>query len=181
MTTAVTPITAEMLSRLPNDARRELVDGEIIEMSPVGFEHGGIAAHIASRLLGWAEDGPGGYVGIETGCVLARNPDTVRAPDVLYISAARLASADRPSSYWEGAPDLAVEVVSPDDSAKLVRDKVRSYLRTGARLVWVVYPSSHEVIAYMPDGTALEYGETAILANEEVLPGFRCPVKELFM
>ena len=128
-------------------------------MSPVGWPHGSVVLRIGAKLLAWAEQRPGGYVGTETGCLVARNPDILYAPDVLYISAERIAVAGPPRSYWQGAPDLAAEVVSPGDGAIAVREKVRHYLEAGARVVWVVYPPSHEVIAYLPDGSATLYDE----------------------
>ncbi|MBA3943620.1 MAG: Uma2 family endonuclease [Herpetosiphonaceae bacterium] len=180
MATATKLITAEEMALLPEDEQREIYNGQLVEMSPVGWPHGAVVANLLVAIAPWAKAGPGGYVGTETGCLVARNPDILFAPDVLYISAARIQAVGQPRSYWEGAPDLAVEVVSPGDSAMAVREKIRQYLQAGARLVWVVYPPSREVIAYLPDGTATQYGEHSTLTNSEVLPGFACAVADLF-
>jgi Uma2 family endonuclease len=138
-----------------------------------------VALRVGARLQTWAESGPGGCVGVESGFILHRNPDTVRGPDVFYVRAERLPPTGIPEAFWELAPDLAVEIVSPGDSAEEVREKVRDYLAAGTRLVWVIYPRTEEVVVHTPDGLARTYGQDAVLEHFEVLPGFACPVAEL--
>jgi len=122
-----------------------------------------------------------GYAGVESGFVLARKPDTVRAPDVYYVRADRMLSSGAPRNFWTTAPDLAVEIVSPSETADEVRDKVRDYLAAGTPLVWVVYPRSKEVLVHTPDGLARTVsGSDAVLEDVAVLPGFSCSVADLF-
>jgi Uma2 family endonuclease len=182
MDQTATLLTAEDLWRLPEgEGKRELVRGEVIEMSPVGFLHGAIAGKLIGLLRVWVEQhGAGGVVAPEIGFVLARNPDTVRAPDVAYIAAARIPPGDPSTKYWETAPDLAVEVVSPSDSAEELNEKVQLYLAAGTPLVWVISPRTRSVTAYLPDGEARVYRQDDVLEQDEVLPGFHCPVADLF-
>ena len=174
-------LTAEDLWRLPgNGKRRALVRGEVIETMPPGGQHGTIASALGTRLGLWARSGPGGCVGVESGFILARNPDTVRGPDVFYVRAERLPPGGIPESYWEMAPDLAVEIVSPSESAEDVREKVRDYLAAGTDLVWVIYPRTQEVIVHTPDGLARTYSQHDVLAHFDILPEFTCGIAELF-
>lgn len=174
-------LTAEDFWLLPeSETRRSLVRGEVIETMPPGGQHGVIASELDFRLKAWARSGPGGAVGVESGFVLRRNPDTVRGPDVFFVRADRILEAGVPEAFWEIPPDLAVEVVSPGESAEEVREKVRDYLDAGTPLVWVVYPRTREVIVHTPDGMAHTYGSTDALEQFDALPGFTCAVAELF-
>lgn len=174
-------MTAEELWLLPdNGMQRALVRGEVIETMPPGARHGGIAVKFGIRLGTWAESGPGGWVGVEAGFILGHDPDTVRGSDVAYVRSQRIPAGGVPEKYWDLAPDLAVEVVSPGDTADEVREKVREYLAAGTPLVWVAYPTTREVVAHTPDGLARTYGGRSVLEAPEVLPGFQCVVAELF-
>ena len=174
-------VTARKFWLMPGDRKhRELVRGEAIEAMPPGGLHGFVASESSSRLRIWARSGPGGYVGVEAGFVLARNPDTVRGPDVSYVRAERIPETGIPEALWELAPDLAVEVVSPGDHAGEVREKVREYLVSGTQLVWEIHPRTREVIEHEPDGNSRAYSGQDQLENPEVLPGFSCVVDELF-
>ena len=123
--------------------------GEVVRMSPTGGKRG-VIAHPIGRLLGnWAEQqGIGLVFAAETGFKLATNPDTVRAADVALVLNERIPAAGVPDSFWEGAPDLAVEVFSPNDSTSDVLDKVRDYLAAGADQVWIADPKSTTVSVY---------------------------------
>lgn len=160
--------------------RRSLVRGEVIENMPPGGKHGRIALEIGARLREWARSEPGGYVGVESGFVLHRDPDTVRGPDISYVRATRIPETGVPEAFWELAPDLVVEVVSPGESAEEVREKVRDYLGAGTPLVWIVYPRSREIIVHTSDGLARTHSGSEVLERFDVLPGFRCLVAELF-
>jgi len=180
-TSTATLLTAADLWQMPEGpTRRELVRGELHETMPPGALHAIIAARLSRKLLDWAENGPRGEVGVEAGFILARDPDTVRAPDVAYVSAARIPAGGIPEGFWPLAPDLAVEIVSPGESADAVRAKVADYLEAGARLVWLVYPRRREVLAHTPDGLIRTAQAADTLADAEVLPGFACPVAMLF-
>lgn len=128
----------------------------------------------------WAKSGEHGHVGVEAGFKLSRNPDTVRAADVAYVRAEHMPSSGVPRNFWNIAPDLAVEVVSPGETADEVRGKVCDYLQAGTPLVWVIYPRSREVVVHTPDGLARAYSGDDRLEDAAVLPGFSCPVTDLF-
>jgi Uma2 family endonuclease len=173
-------LTAEAFWQLAETtAQRELVQGEVRESMPPGGRHGAIAAELSMQLRLWAREGAGGCVGVESGFVLARHPDTVRAPDVYYVREEHLPASGIPDGFWDQAPDLAVEVVSASESAEEIRDKVRDYLQAGTGLVWVIYPRSREVVVHTPDGLARTYGAGDVLQGFESLPGFNTRVAEL--
>jgi Uma2 family endonuclease len=179
----VTPrlLTAEDLWRLPDNGKRlVLVRGEVIKTMPPGGQHGMIALELGTRLRLWARSGPGGCVGVESGFILARAPDTVRGPDVFSVRAERIPPSGIPEFYWEIAPDVAVEIVSPGESAADVREKVRDYLAAGTALVWVIYPCTQEIIVHTPDGLARTYSRHEVLAHFDILPEFSCAIAELF-
>lgn len=111
---------------------------------------------------------------------LRRHPDTVRAPDAAFIAQDRLPAGRRHRGYFEGAPDLTVEVVSPEDRPAEVRAKVREWLEAGARLVWVLWPETRTVSVYPAHGDARDLGEADSLDGGDVLPGFSCRVGDLF-
>ena len=166
-------MTAEELLRLnlPNK-RTELVRGALVVREPAGYQHGDVAMRLAAAIFAHVEaHGLGRVFAAETGFTLARNPDTVRAPDVAFISAARLPDPP-PRGFAELAPDLAVEVLSPDDRPGEVLAKVGDWLNAGARLVWVVDPARVIVRVYRADGSESIVGETDALRGEDVLPGF---------
>lgn len=182
MRTEATLLTAEQLFDLPdNGCRYELLDGELVEMTPPGGEHSGAEAQVIRFLLNCIdEEGLPYVVGGEVGVILRRDPDRVRAPDVYAIARDRLPGGRLPATYLEVVPDLIVEVVSPNDRASEVQDKVEEWLRAGARLVWVMYPRSRTVIAYRGLSDVRVYREEDLLDAEPVLPGFACLVGRLF-
>jgi Uma2 family endonuclease len=179
--TQSTLMTAEELLLLPGDVRCELVEGELVEMSPAGGEHGDVAHRITRHLDRLVDRGVAAQVvAWETGFILNTDPDTVRAPDVALIFSARLPDGRLPRGYIEGAPDLAVEVVSPGDRAAEIDAKVREYLSAGTRLVWVVYPETRCVHVFRADGTASVVREGGLLSGEDVLPGLGIALAEVF-
>ncbi len=181
MAEAKTLITAEQFFEMSlPDVRAELVDGEVVLMSPPGFEHGDIALFLGSRLRQFADARGLGRVVSEVGFVLRRNPDLVRAPDVAFISQEKLEALGRTRKFWPGAPDLAVEVLSPDDRPSEILRKVGEYLEAGTRLVWVVSPESQTISAYRSLERVRVYGASDELSGEDVLPGFRLKVSEIF-
>jgi len=175
-------LTAEDLSELPlSDVRAELVHGDVVREPPAGFGHGVQAARIGSFLQVWVErHGAGVVCGAETGFVLFRDPDTVRAPDAAFVSEERLAQVADREPFFEGAPDLAVEVVSPGDRAPEVAAKVRDYLCAGSRQVWIIRPRERTLTVHRPGAAPLHLGADATLEGGDVLPGFSLRVARIF-
>lgn len=172
--------TAQDFWLLPESGkRRELVRGEVIETVSPGFQHSFISAKIATLLNIWAMRTKAGFVGVEGGFILERGPDTVRLPDVSFVRAARI-GATIPTAFADIAPDLAVEVISPSESATEIQEKVLEYLSAGTSLVWTVFPATRSVVAHTPDGHAQTFRDEETLEFPEVLPGFRCLVREIF-
>jgi len=173
-------MTAEELLRLNlPDKRTELVRGVLVVREPAGYQHGDVAMRLAAAIYTHVEaPGLGRVFAAETGFTLARNPDTVRAPDVAFISTARLPDPP-PRGFAELAPDLAVEVLSPDDRPGAVLAKVADWLNAGARLVWVVDPLRVIARVYRADGSESMLDETDALRGEDLLPGFEYPLSAI--
>ncbi len=181
--TSTTRVTADQLLHMPRDGYHhyELVAGELRIMTPAGWRHGDVAgwlhgllaAHIKSR-------GLGKVFAAETGFLLARDPDTVRAPDVAFLANEHIPATLPAETFWPGAPDLAVEVVSFDDSAREVDEKARGWLAAGSRMVWVVNPKTRTVSVYRPAVAVETLTEGDSLSGGDVLAGFICPVAEIF-
>jgi Uma2 family endonuclease len=182
MQTTTTPITAEDLWRMPGNGRGlELVRGELREMAPAGFDHGAVCVTIASLLHTHVRAHKlGVVVGAETGFVLARNPDVVRGADAAFVASARIPTTGRPVKYWDGGPDVAVEVLSPTDTVEQVEEKVDDYLAAGTPLVWVINPRRKTVTIYKPGGKPVILSETDTLDGGDVVPGFSCLVARIF-
>ena len=174
-----TLITAEQLSDIANGRRVELVRGEIAEMSPVGKSHSEIVIVLGSWLLSFVRAKKLGAVGTERGFVLSRDPDVVRAPDVHFIRGERLAN-DNPG-YFDGAPDLTVEVLSPEDRASDVEQKIAQYLSAGSGLVLKVDPANKTVTRYLPGGEVRILSGDETVACEPPLPGFSFRASDLFL
>jgi len=174
-------VTAEDLERMPeDDFRYELVEGRILRMSPVGGVHGGLTAGFIALLVTHVKAARIGAVATELGFILARNPDTVRAPDIAFINRERIPAGGLPKGFWKGAPDLAVEVLSPDDRPSDVRTKVDEYLAYGTGLVLVVDPDEQTVCAHRRGAPPLTLGVNDTLDLDDAVPGFRCRVREIF-
>jgi Uma2 family endonuclease len=174
-------MTAEELFELPDDGlRHELVEGELRTTTPAGFEHGRVAARILARVLDHADEHElGSVLAAETGFVLGRDPDTVRAPDVPFVAADRLPTQPEPG-FGRIVPDLVVEVVSPWDRASEVSSTAAMWLDAGVRLVWVVDPQARLASVHHPGGQVTVLREDGVLEGEGVLPGFRLPSATLF-
>ncbi|MBX9792547.1 MAG: Uma2 family endonuclease [Pirellulales bacterium] len=167
---------------MPEDGQRyELVLGALQVMSPAGLEHGWVAAKLWSYLTRYLMDRDlGTAFSTETGFVLSRNPDTVRAPDIAFVRANRLVQTGIIQKYFPGAPDLAIEIISPEDRYSEVDAKVQEYLSAGSELVWIVNPRTRTVSAYGTNRTVTIYSDRDDLTAPELLPGFSCRVADLF-
>lgn len=174
-------VSADQLSGLGDVGRCELIRGKLIRMSPAGGRHGKIALK-AGRLVGdHVEVHKLGEVSAaETGFIISRNPDTVRAPDVGFVAAARVPPGGVPVKFWPFAPDLAIEVVSPDDSWGDVVAKAHAWIAAGCHRVWVVDPDTRTVTVYGPERQVRELSGTDELSGEDILPGFQVRVAQLF-
>ena len=177
-------LTAEDLWRMPEkEVRQELVNGEVIEMPLVGGLHGMVTALVSHSLYGHVEKHGGGKVAAgDVGFVLnlSYDPERVRGADVAFISVERLPEGKVPVKFFRGAPDLAVEVLSPSGSSAQLQQKIRDYLEAGARLVWVIAPEAKTATIYRADGTARFLTEQDSLEGEAVLPGLTIPLAKLF-
>lgn len=175
-------MTAEELwETLDLGGRVELVKGELVTMSPGGHFHGRVGAR-ALVFLGQfgLEQHLGEVYTAKTGFILSRNPDTVRAPDAAFVAAERVGQQDRQEGYFVGAPDLAVEIVSPNDTSAEVEQKVLDYLDAGTRMVWVFYPNTKRVFVHRGRGQARVLTVDDSLDGEDVIPGFRVPLSDIF-
>jgi Uma2 family endonuclease len=183
MSTTTRLMTADELLRLPRGRfRYELVKGELITMSPAGSEHGAIVVNMTVLLAQHVKANNLGVVfGAETGFKVAENPDTVLAPDVAFISQEHIPESGIPKKYWPGAPDLAVEVLSPGDTAREVEQKVGQWLAAGARLVWTINPKHRTVTVHRSSKDASTLSENDELDENDVVPGFHCRVSEIFV
>ena len=181
-TTATELMTAEELALLPEDGwRYELVRGELRRMSPSSLRPGVISARLTIRIGNYVEaHGLGELTTAEAGYVLERGPDTVRAPDVAFVRAERMPPLDEQYRFAELVPDLAVEVISPSDRPKDVEAKVEQYLATGVPLVWVFDPKGRTATVRRAGRAPQVLGIGGELDGEEILPGFRLPLADVY-
>lgn len=180
METAAHAWTEEELMALPKDGyKREVIEGELT-MSPAGFDHERIGARLLTRMTIHAEQHALGVVcGSSLGCWMA-NEDLL-CPDVSFVSRDRLASTRlAPRKFFRGSPDLVVEIMSPFDTIGKLRKKMEDYFSSGARLAWMLNPSEKTVLIYRTPEADRLFRCTDTLDGEDVLPGFRLPLAELF-
>jgi len=173
-------ITAEEFARMPGSEHMELIRGEVRVTRPPSKEHGAVALAIGTLLRLWTQQGARVKAGVEAGFILAHDPDVIRGPDAYYVSAERIPADDESRAFWTIAPDLAIEVISPSETADEIRDKVRDFLAAGTLQVWAIYPRTREVVVHTPDGLARTYGSEDVIEYPDILPGFSCKVSELF-
>jgi len=179
----VRPVTADELLAMPDDGLlRELVDGEVWMTPPPGEEHGVVAARILVNLGSHVFAHDLGIVhAAETGFRISENPDTVLAPDVAFVSRERVERAAVGKGYRAGAPDLAVEVVSPGDSFAEVEAKVARWLAAGCRMMMVVNPTRRAATVYRSREDITLLSENDVIDGGDVVPGWKLPLRELFV
>lgn len=159
---------------------REFVSGEMKEMSPSGFDHDVLLMQIGSRLYDFvAKRRYGKICGGDVGFVVARNPDTVLAPDIAFVRSERIPESGC-SRFFDGAPDLAVEIVSPWDRPSEIEAKARHWIGCGARMVWVIDGSKQTVNVYRGAGERCTISLEGSLDGGDVLPGFTASLREIF-
>ena len=173
-------ITAEELYRMPLEGSCELVEGELIPMSPAGWHHGYFVFEVGGALREFVrERGLGKVLGGEAGLITKRDPDSVRGIDIGFISNERLAQVQS-QSYLDVAPELVVEVVSPGNTRKEMQEKVEEYFGVGVERVWIVEPERRRALVYRDAGHSDEVGPGGVLRGEGVLEGFELPLEDLF-
>lgn len=172
--------TAQELLDKPGLGRCELVHGELAMMTPAGYQHGRIVSRINARLENYVDhEALGEVTGAETGFQIARDPDTVRAPDVGFVCADRVPSAPT-TGFFQGAPDLAVEVLSPSDRAGEVLAKVQDWLGAGCRAVWLIDPANQTVSVCDDRNQTVALHSSDELTGGDVIPGFCVTVADIF-
>ncbi len=182
MSVATKLMTAEEFLMMPhNGFRYDLVNGEPLKMSPAGGEHGLRIGRLSGALAHYVyENDLGEVFGAETGFKLFSNPDTVRAPDIAFVSKERIPEGDFSEKFWELAPDLAVEVVSPSESYDEVSEKIDDYLEAGVKAVWIVRSRKKTVSVYRAGQPTKTLTVNDKLDGEDVVTGFMYPIVKLF-
>ena len=183
MTTATKHMTAAELLTMPDDGihRYELVKGELITMPPAGGEHGAIGINVATNINVFVRRNDLGVVfNSDTGFIIDSDPDTVRAPDLAFMSAERQPQDADEDSYLDVVPDIVGEVRSPNDTRPEVRAKAEMWLSHGVRLCWVVDPDTRTIDVHRPGVAVVTLGEGDTLDGGDVLPGFTCAVATVF-
>jgi Uma2 family endonuclease len=177
-TTTRRAATEEDLLAMPKDGQKyELVDGEI-RVSPAGDRHSVVALRIGARLLAFAtQHGLGHVLGADAGFRLPSK--NIRSPDASFVAAGRFPHDRPPDDFGNVAPDLAVEVLSPRDRPRHVLDKVGEYLEAGVRLIWVIDPRKARAVVYRSLSDVRELAADGMLDGEDVLPGFRCALRDI--
>jgi Uma2 family endonuclease len=175
-------MTAEELLRLPDDGfRYELVQGELHRMSPAGHRHGRLALNITTPLDQYVRaNALGAVYAAATGFQLTVDPDTVRAADVAFVRQERVEAVGDTDGYWPGAPDLAVEVVSPNDLYTEIEEKVIDWLDAGARMVVIVNPRKRFVTVYRSRTNITLLTENDTLDGTDVVPSWQIAVQDVF-
>lgn len=175
-------VTADELLRMPdeNGFTHELVYGRVVKMPLPGWVHGWLAGRLYAVIYQHVQENDLGLVfSQDTGVTVTSNPDTVRGPDVGYVSRERAAGPRPSTGYWLGAPDLVVEIRSPNDRYAKLRAKAEEWLAHGARTVWVIEPERVAITAHYADGTKRLFTANNVICDEKLLPGFRYLVRDL--
>ncbi len=174
-------VTAEELLQMPDHKFYELIEGRLVKWGPEGFLHGKTSATTLGILGQYVHENDLGVM-LAAGCgfFLQHDPDTVRAVDGAFIAKDRLPPEGVPIGYFDTIPDLVVEVVSPSDRAGQVQAKIEQWIEHGVKLVWLVYPEERSLMVYRSLSEVQVLHESDTLTGDPVLPGFSCPVAEIF-
>jgi Uma2 family endonuclease len=173
-------LTVEQYLALPDDERffDDVSRGRVVREPRPGFEHGRIVVRMATMLAGYLEQQPVGKIVTETGFVLSTSPLTIRGPDLSFVRNERV--RESPTGFLEGAPDLAIEVVSDSNRPGALLTKIAELLEAGAQAVWVIYPRPRRVVVHAAHGDVAIHDTDSTLSAGELLPGFALRVADLF-
>ena len=172
-------VTRDEYARLSTHRRTELVRGEVVDLTRPKPRHGRVVNNIATDMTDFVRPrGLGQVYGSEIGYVVEDDPDTIRSPDVSFVRA-EVADAHDEDEWYAYAPDLAVEVVSPSNTATHVADKVRMWFAAGGRSVWVVDPDRRAGAIHRADGSVVRVGESDHLRDDAVLPGYAVRLRDV--
>jgi Uma2 family endonuclease len=177
-------LTIEEYERLPPDPdgyQYELVRGRLVREPAPGAEHGLVDTRVIYALERWCRAAGAGVVMSNAGFALRVDPDTVRAPDVAFVTAARMPAHGYGGSYWRMAPDLAVEIISPSNRRAALSQQVRDYLEAGSRMVWVVDSARRAVTIHETGVSARTLSADDMIDGGDVLPDFSVRVAEFFV
>ncbi len=184
-TVATKPMTAEEFyewANLPENRDRhfELEEGEIVEMSLPGERHGLVCGNFAGILGNYTRQIKKGYVCLNVGLIIERNPATVRGADVTLTMENRKFE-DLEIKYPERMPILAVEVLSPNDRHSKLTRRISQFLSKGVAMVWVADPEDRTITVHRPNELPVVFEENEDLTGFDLLPGFTCKVAEFFV
>jgi Uma2 family endonuclease len=179
--TSTALMTAEELMQLPDDGfRYELINGELKKMPPPGPPHGRIAFRLSSALGPFISEHELGEGFTEIGFKLTSNPDTVLAPDLAFLTNECFAKGRDREGYWLGAPDLAVEVLSPSDRPGKVKQRISRWFSLGAKQLWIVDPKHSTVSVYRSESDVTTFSGSDYLEAQDLFPGFRISLDKIF-
>jgi Uma2 family endonuclease len=172
--------TAEEFFQSPLSKNHELIKGELVETMSTGFIHGVVAQEISYYVLDFAKKNKLGLVtAAETGFILGEK--TYRGADSAFISNESLKEHGYPQGFFPTAPDIAIEVVSPNNTSEEMMEKTNLYLQNGSRMVWIIYPQTRVITVYRKNNVVSLLRESDFLDGEDVLPNFRLSIAELFV
>ena len=163
-----------------NDGRYELVEGRVVELAPARRRHGRTASNVSAAFHNYCRRTGAGWAEVEVGYRVRTGPDTVRGPDVSLVLSSEPQDEEQDSGFVVGAPDIAVEVVSPSNTPPEMERKVAEYLAAGSQRVWVAYPSNKTVQVHHTNGAIQTYTGEDVITDEELIPGFSLPLSEIF-
>lgn len=183
MSTSTTALlTAEEFMQLPDEDgfRDELINGELIRMPSPRPPHGRITVRLGAPLAQFVWDHGLGDVFQNSGFQLTANPDTVLAADISFVTKERLEPEPDPEKYWPGAPDLAVEVLSPSDRPSMVNKRIAIFFAQGVKQLWIVNPKKRTVAVYRTPSDSITFSGSDELEADDILPGFRLSLDRIF-
>lgn len=179
------PLTIADLAAMPDELPSgpvdfELENGRFVLMSPTGRRHGNLQSRIARALIEQGEDAGHGEAFSETGIILSRDPDSVAGPDAMFVTTRSMPIRESAEGYLETIPELVVEIRSKNDTSAYLNRKTAKYLQVGVQLVWVVDPEAATVTEYRPETSGKTLSKSDSLSCDDIIPGFRLPLDELF-